>query len=152
MGVTITHALYKRLKNQGFLLKDVLEEGLKSLRAWRPETVDSGFALDLLEYHTTALGTAESRSRDALVARYAHRADVLDESLRLCEQAYLLIASEPARDGAPSDASPTPVAPTHRSAATRLGHDTLAPLVRERFRASVAPAQRARRLLENRAA
>ena len=42
--------------------------------------------------------------------------------------------------------------PTHREPPpTRLGHDTLAPLVRERFRMSMASAQRARRLLENRA-
>jgi hypothetical protein len=41
--------------------------------------------------------------------------------------------------------------PDTQPRSTRLAHDLLAPLVQHRFRLSLAPGQRARRLLENRA-
>ena len=129
-GAAFTSSLY----NRPILLNEVLDEGLKSLKDWRPDVVESGFALDLLEYHTTPLGTSETRTRDELAARYPGRVDVLDECLRLCEASYLLIPAE-----------------TGSSAAKRLGHDTLAPMVREHFQLSAADGQRHRRLLENRA-
>jgi len=151
-GASFTPALYDRLKDEGFLLNDVLDEGLKKLKAWRPDVVDSGFALDLLEYHTTPLGTAETRTRADLLIRYGHRANVLDECLRLCESSYLLIPAETRPGDAVAALPPEADAPGREPVPTRLGHDTLAPLVRERFRASMAPGQRARRLLENRAA
>ena len=69
-GTAFTHAAYARLKDQGFVLEDVLGEGLKALKVWRADVVDSGFALDLLEYHTTPFGTAETRSRADLLERY----------------------------------------------------------------------------------
>ena len=76
---------------------------------------------------------------------------MLDECLRICEKSYLLIPAETKPEGVAPATEPSPE-PTHREPPpTRLGHDTLAPLVRERFRTSLAPAQRARRLLENRA-
>jgi hypothetical protein len=126
-----------------------LDEGLKALAAWRPELVDSGFALDLLEHHTTSMDTAEARTRAELHVRYPHRDDVLDECLRILEESSLLIPAE-TRWEADAVATPTD-RPRPDVAATRLGHDTLAPLVREMFRTSDAPGQRARRLLEDRA-
>ena len=148
-GASFTGDLYDGLKDRGFLLKDVLDEGLKALAAWRPELVDSGFALDLLEHHTTSMDTAEIRTRADLLARYPHQADVLGECLRILQKSYLLIPAE-TRWEADAPATP-PDQPRPDAAATRLGHDTLAPLVREMFRTSVAPGQLARRLLENRA-
>ena len=68
-GASLTPALYDRLKDEGFLLNDVLDEGLKKLKAWLPDVVDSGFALDLLEYHTTPLGTAETHTRADFLKR-----------------------------------------------------------------------------------
>src|SRR5262249_14805613 len=35
-GVAFTHELYDRLKRKGYLLKDVVDESLKALAAWRP--------------------------------------------------------------------------------------------------------------------
>ena len=64
----------------------------------------------------------------------------LDDLLRTLEEKYLLIETEGRAE---------PSAP--RVAATRLAHDTLAPVVRREFQESTAPGQRARRLLENRA-
>jgi hypothetical protein len=148
-GAEFTSDLFDRLKDRGFLLKDVLDEGLKALAAWRPELVESGFALDLLEHHTTSMDTAEARTRAELRVRYPHRAELLEEWLRILQRSYLLI---PAETRWQADAAATPTDPPRPdAAATRLGHDTLAPLVREMFRTSVAPGQRARRLLENRA-
>src|SRR3954447_15325713 len=67
---------------------------------------------------------------------YGHRLDVLDGLIARCKDQYLLI-----------DAEPLPGQPGRP---TRMAHDLLAPLVLQRFRISVAPGQRARRLLENR--
>jgi hypothetical protein len=147
-GARFTGDLYDRLRDRGFLLGDVLAEGLKALAAWRRELVDSGFALDLLEHHTTSMDTAETRTRPDLLARYPHRADVLEACLRILQRSYLLIPAE-TRWEAETAATPTD-RPRPDAAAIRLGHDTLAPLVREMFRTSLAPGQRARRLLENR--
>ena len=125
--------LYDSLQRQGLLLDDFLKQQLAALRSWRADVVDSGLVLDLLEYHTTPLGTAEQRTRAELDQHYAHQAALLDSPLEQCKDLYLLIEWQPA---------PTP--------ATRLTHDTLAPLVQQLWRASVAPGQRARRVLKNR--
>jgi len=130
-------ALYESLKSEGYLLKDVLDAGLKAIGRWNPVVGKSGLALDVLAYHTTELGTAAQRTRAELEQRYAHHADALDGLLGRFKDNYLLVEAEPHPD------SPT------RS--TRLAHDLLAPLVQQRFRLSVAPGQRACRLLENRA-
>ena len=58
-------ALYESLKSEGYLLKDVLDEGLKAIGRWKPDVESSGLVLDLLAYHTTDLGTAAQRSRAA---------------------------------------------------------------------------------------
>src|SRR5262249_23758180 len=104
------------------------------LRAWRPEVVDSGLVLDLLFFHTTDLGTAESRSAAEVAERYGTRPEV-PELVGLCKDGYLL--AEAREDGVPLDL------PT-----TRLAHDTLAPLVRRRFESSELPGQRALRILQ----
>jgi WD40 repeat protein len=148
MGASFTHALYEHLKRHGVLLKDVLDQGLEALAAWRPELVRSGLAIDLLEHHTTSMDTAETRTRGDLLARYPHRADALEESLRVLENSYLLVPAE-TRLEVETDTLLTDQTRSELST-TRLGHDTLAPLVRDKFRKSDAPGQRARRLLENR--
>jgi len=130
-------ALYESLKAEGYLLKDVLDEGLKAIGRWYVVVEESGLALDVLVYHTTDLGTASQHTRAELDQRYAHQADALDGLLGRCKDQYLLIEAESR--------------PGEVAGSTRLAHDLLAPLVQQRFRLSVAPGQRARRLLENRA-
>jgi hypothetical protein len=139
VGGNYTRALYDRLYDQGILLQDVLNNGLKALERWNVDVVESGLALDVLAYHATDQATAETRSLVDLMARYAHRADVLDGLLGRCKEQYLLIEADAGTD------------PASRVPATRLAHDTLAPLVLASFRRSQAPGQRACRLLENRA-
>jgi len=134
--------LYNRLRDEGYLLRDVLEEGLKAVRQWQwhEDVESSGLALDVLVYHVTEFDTAAQRTRAELAARYPHRAEVLPGLLEKLKDGYLLIEAD-----ARSEPSAPPVP------ATRLAHDTLAPLVNARSRSSMAPGQRARRLLENRA-
>ena len=115
----------------------MLDEGLTAIGRWDPAVEESGLALDVLEYHTTDLGTAAQRTRAELDQRYSHQADTLDGLLGVFKDKYLVIEAEP-----------HPNSPTR---STRLAHDLLALLVQFRFRLSIAPGQRARRLLENRA-
>ena len=139
-----TVAGYRQLQADGFLLSDFLDQQLDKLRTGdgvgalegQPgaEQVDSGLALDLLACHTTPLLTAEQRDRQYLTEHYGHRTDVLPGLLQNMVDLYLLV------DGG------------GRGGATRLAHDTLAPLVRMRFDESDRPGQRARRVLENRGA
>ncbi len=108
--------------------------------SWHEDVESSGLALDVLVHHVTEFDTAAQRTRAELAARYPHRAELLSGLLDKLQYGYLLIEA---------DARPEPSAPAVPS--TRLAQDTLAPLVHARFRTSVSPGQRARRLLENRA-
>ena len=129
-------ALYIAVKEGGYGLQEFLNTQLGRLHSRHPGLVDSGLVLDILESHTTSLGTARSCDRADLRARYIHRAKVIDELIADCANLYLLVQLPP-----PATAE-----------TTRLAHDSLAPLIREKFQQSMAPGQRARRLLENRSA
>jgi hypothetical protein len=128
--------LYENLGRQGILLGDFLDRQLAALRSWRPESVDSGLVLDLLEYHTTPFGSAMVRSGQDLERSYTHTGPGLPELVQRVKDLYLLVDA-----GKVGDQS---------QLVTRLAHDTLAPLVRERFDRSDRPAQRAWRILRNR--
>jgi len=130
--------LYDDLRKNFKALDDFLRQQFEALWQWNSEVVDSGLALDVLAYHTTRLGTAEQRTVEQLAQEYRHRQEVLPEFINRCKQEYVLV--DPSGDQ-PEAAQNT---------ATRLAHDTLAPLVRQRFDDSDKPGQRARRILENR--
>jgi hypothetical protein len=130
-----TRSLYASLQRDGLLLGDFLDQQLTRIGDRTPEFLSSGLALDVLAFHTTPLLTTPLRSRDELLKAYAHRASDLLPLLRLCGELYLLTDT----------AADTALA----GGATRLSHDTLAPLVRARFDDSVMPGQRTRRLLES---
>ncbi len=123
-----TIAAYQDLRKDGILMEDFLEEQLAKCRSWRPEIVDSGLALDLLNYHTTSLGTAETHDLAEIRARYAHRQDVLDDLVSKLKELYLL-----------TDAG---------AEMTGLAHDTLAPLVKQMIRNSDQPGHRALRIIQ----
>ncbi|MBP9070700.1 MAG: SUMF1/EgtB/PvdO family nonheme iron enzyme [Caldilineaceae bacterium] len=133
---TFSIALYQEMKRNGILLNDFLEQQMAQLQQQQPGLVESGLALDLLNFHTTPLGTARERTQVELATEYAHLADVLPALATALQDLYLLTDVAALRpDQAPS---------------TRLAHDALAPLVRDRFARSTAPGQQARRILENR--
>ena len=131
-----TRDRYLTLKRDGILLGDFFDQQLHALEQWRPEVVQSGLALDVLAFHTTPKGTAAQCTAEELQIRYVPNGQVIADLVEECKKGYLL-----------SDISSTQLAPTD---GTRLGHDTLAPLVRERFDESDRPGQRARRILESR--
>ncbi len=141
-----TVELYRRLKRSGILLDDFLEEQLAELKVWRRELVESGLALDLLAHHTTPLGTAETRQAAEVVERYGGRPEVV-ELLGQCNDRYLLSGTARVQEGALIGNSDDP----DDKGATRLAHDTLAPLVRRRFEISDLPGQRALRIAQQRA-
>jgi hypothetical protein len=131
-------ALYQDLKRRGILLGDFLDQQLEQLSLMHPTESSSGLALDVLAYHTTALGTAEQRGANELKLEYGNR-DGLEGLLQALKDLYLL--AEASGDGEmPEGGWPT-----------RLSHDTFAPVMRQLFDRSDKPGQRARRILENRA-
>ncbi|MFO0904139.1 MAG: CHAT domain-containing protein [Pirellulales bacterium] len=130
--------LYQALQRHGILLGDFLRQQLEMAEQRMPQAARSGFLLDLLAAHTTDLGTSAQLARDELAQWYdaQARSGLLDEVLRLCQEAYLL--SQLGRSAEKTESR------------TSLMHDTLAPLVRERHDKSDLPGQRARRILDSR--
>lgn len=124
---------YIDLKEEGVYLGDFFDQQMEKLRAWEQEierqVESSGLALDILNYHTTPLATAQSHRLEELRALYQHNEDILQDLLRKFKEEYLLTDVERQQ--------------------TSLAHDTLAPVVHQRIRSSDYPGQRALRILEN---
>ena len=95
-------ALYESLKADGYLLEDVLRDGLQAIGRWNSDVESSGLSLDVLAFHTTDLGTAAQHSRAELDGRYAHRADALPGLVAQCKDHYLLIEAEPQSGSGPT--------------------------------------------------
>ncbi len=92
---TFDTELYQSLHRNGILLDDFLRQQTDQIRVQLPRAVDSGFLLDLLEFHTTAIGTSAEHSLSVLEAIYAEQAKsgMLSQTLALCEELYLLTFS-----------------------------------------------------------
>src|SRR5260370_36739616 len=121
------------LKGEGGVRGDFLDQQLEGVKANAAEWVDSGLALDVLAFHTTPLLTAKERSREELLTTYKHRAGDIPALVQ--EMPRLFLPSDTSRDD--------------EQRATRLCHDTMAPLGRQRYDKSETPAQRARRINES---
>ncbi len=123
---------YETLRQSGILLSDFFAEQMAHIQAWEAEISQkvgsSGLALDVLNYHTTLLGTAESRTLDELRRLYQHQSDVLNDLVHKFQELYLLTDVDGERTG--------------------LAHDTLAPIVQQQMKASDKPGQRALRILQ----
>jgi hypothetical protein len=134
---TFDRPLYVALKEKGYELDKVLDQQLAAIGEEDQEAVLSGLILDLLDFFTTPLGTAAGHARGEVHARYPRQdASRLDGLLRRCQDRYLLVETGVG---------------TGRDVSYRLVHDTLAPLVRDRFQRSLDLGPRARRTLEKRA-
>lgn len=141
---SLRSADYCELQRAGLLLDDFVSEELEVLRAADARAVDSGLVLDLLNYHTTPFASTASRSGADLRARYGDRPE-LDAIVERCTRGHLLMRSTlPAAEHGDGDGGVM-------RTATRLAHDTLAPLIRNRHEQSLRPGQRAARILEQRA-
>lgn len=132
---SFTLAMYDELRGEGLALSDFVDRQLDALRLTHAEASVSGLALDLLFRHTTPRGTAVARSYDALQELYAHCWPDVRALIERCVSLYLLL---PYTNG-----HGEPVG-------GRLVHDTLAPIIRNRYQQSKAPGQAAARLLEAR--
>jgi len=95
------------------------------------ELYDNGLTLDLLACLTTAGGTAAIRADEELRQRYACPPEELTAHLRLLENLQLV----------------TRISSRTDQPFTRLAHDALAPVIRQRFDESNLPAQRGHRIL-----
>jgi WD40 repeat protein len=121
---------YQQLKKEGILMNDFFHQQMAIFRAWSPSEEVSGFALDILNYHTTLLGTAGSRRIEDIKNHYAHRIEMVEPILQKFQELYLLSAFS--------------------RTVTGLAHDTLAPVIQIEYRSSDRSGQRAARVLENR--
>lgn len=128
---TFTVELYQGLRREGILLDDFYFQQMEKLRGWAQEVEMSGFALSILQFHTTRLGTAGSRHIDEIRKRYKHREKDIDTLIEKFKELYLL--NESGKN------------------VTGLAHDTIAPLIQNEYRISERPGQRAARILDNKA-
>jgi len=135
--VRLTLASYENLKREVAHLDDFLRTQISTLPSEDHQHVVSGLVEDILEWHTTGFDTAKTRTRSELATHYTRIAPrELDGLLEHLTARYLL--TTPILD--PSDGSDR----------TRLAHDTLASVIRDLYRRSEKPGQRARRILESR--
>ncbi|MEO8396222.1 MAG: CHAT domain-containing protein, partial [Chloroflexota bacterium] len=131
-------ALYNRLSDDGLLVEDFLRQTLEKLKTtWKPEIYETGLPLDVLEYHTTILGTAEQHSETEIRTHYAHQPDLAVAVVNAFKERKIL-----------TDLFKNPLG--SKDSFSRLAHDALAPVVRREFQQSPKPGQRARRALERR--
>ena len=128
---------YQLEKARGNWLDEFVTQELKLLSRQHQELAASGLILDYLHAHTSEHGALELTGREVR-HRYSHLSGELP-TLREHALERRLLVEPPAEN--PDEASRD---------ATRLSHDTLAPLIRKRFDSSTAPGQVARRVLESR--
>ncbi len=128
-------SLYQDLKREGYLLNDFLEQQITNIKNWREDAVDTGLLLDILNFHTTPMGTATTWPFATLQEAYTHYQE-LPTLLQKTKELYLLVELT--------------TASKDDKKLTKLAHDTLAPLIRENFEQSDLPGQRAKRILESR--
>lgn len=129
--------LYKKIGQKGRLIERHLQQQIDEIgkiNDWGQKAYASGLILDVLYIHTTGLGTAGELSDDAFDHFYSHityRYKLINE----LKNRFLIVDLQ---SGSGLDGK----------IFTRLTHDTLAPLIRSKFRESVLPGQRARRILD----
>lgn len=122
-------AQYQQIKKDGIAMGEFFEQQMKELRNWQQEIVDSGLALDLLYFHTSRQGAADTSTLEALRRIYEHRQEAIKALVDKCKELYLLTESQQGQE------------------ATSLTHDTLASEVIKQYNTSDKPGQRASRIL-----
>lgn len=127
---------YYRLKKEGILLQDFLEQKIEELTINFKNAVESGLVLDILKYHTTTKGTSLARKLETIKIQYSHHEENMIALLEALIQQFLLV--KVVGDGYGKETLIT------------LAHDTLAPLVTEMYEQSDLPGPTAQRILTNR--
>ncbi len=122
--------LYDQLRNQGLLLSDFLDQRIRKIESVNSAYIKSGLTLDLLRFHCTSHGSAETKSLAQIKDAYTHTEFQIQDLLDLLTKEYLLVQTN----------TPTTT--------YQLAHDILAPVILEKYRNSRLPAQRAIRILK----
>jgi WD40 repeat protein len=140
---------FRTLKRQGLLMEDFFNQQMEKLGNWKKEVIDSGLALDVLNFHTTELNTACSRDIKEIRHTYSHRQDMIDGLVKQLINLYLLADVQPDEDETRSaHDSPSSDEIRKSEGKTRLAHDILAPIVIKKYNDSDKPGQRAARILK----
>ena len=126
-------ALYESLKAEGYLLKDVLDEGLKAIGRWNSggRAIRSGTRCARLSHDRPRHGRRRKPSRTGRALR-APSSLRFDGLLGRFKDHYLLIEAEPRPD------SPDPIDPTGPRPARALGPATVSAVGRPRSAGSPA--------------
>lgn len=124
---------YQELRQEGILMEDFYNQQMAVLENWEANCVSSGLALDVMMFHASSVMTADVRTKEELHQEYAENIQIIDELIQKMKELYLLSGVQ-----------------VENRTLTTLAHDTLAPIVHQHYRTSDYPAQRARRILENR--
>lgn len=128
---------FNQVESQGEEMEAYFDAQMQKVQDWRPEVVESGLALDILEYHITDLGTSKRCSMDDLRKRYHHLAveypgepDIVEQLINLLKSPEIFLLNDNGRGY------------------TSLPHDTLAPIVRRKYNRSRKLGQRSARILD----
>ncbi|HAS41363.1 MAG TPA: hypothetical protein DCS93_12835, partial [Microscillaceae bacterium] len=130
--------LYASLKREGLHLRDFLRQQLAKVaqdKTFAPYEAN-GLALDVLYFHTTSLGTANTRSSEAILGWYEGTPEERNVAPRLDWDQFIELLVKLRLLARQDDGS------------TSLGHDTLAPLVIEAYRKYEKPGPHATLVLE----
>ncbi|MCB0060710.1 MAG: CHAT domain-containing protein, partial [Caldilineaceae bacterium] len=149
------------LRRKRNYLESFLTDQLALLQASEPQLVESGLVLDVLYFHTSDIGVGSAIQRPPyeLKARYSDKIDLVHRLIEILRNQLSLLISVKhteldeltnAHVNGRSNGHDGSQANLRDGYATRLVHDALAPLVRQRFNQSDYPGQRARRILESR--
>jgi len=133
-----THQLYELVSSEtGLLLDDFITDQLKILASEQSSWVSTGLVLDVLSHFISTVTAADEKNIQTLKQQYSHIPD-FEVLLQRLQDLYLLTSNS---NDEVNDLS-------HFN--LRLAHDSLAPLLVQRYNSSQAEGQKARRILENR--
>lgn len=130
-----SESLYRQRQREGILLSDFLEREFKALEETQTETVRSGLLFDLLFFLTTKEQAAALQPVQKVLDRYQNQQGKIKKVIELLKDRYILLQTK----GNQGD----------ETTYLRLTHDTLAPIIRQKFLASELPGQQAIRILQN---
>lgn len=130
-----SEALYRQRQREGILLSNFLEREFKTLAANQAKSVQSGLLYDLLFFLITKNQTAALQPLQVVLDRYHNRQEEIKKLVASLKDAHIILQTQ---DNKNEDIK-----------YLRLSHDTLAPLLHQRFLTSELPGQQATRVLQN---
>ena len=133
--------MYQRLKKEGTTMSEFFDQQMEKLASkygGANEWIRSGLVQDILQLHTTDIGTAGSVRLWDMLNRYSIKAASLRKLIQELQDLSLLVQI---------GSSPQDQLEADKAYLTLLAHDTLAPVVIRAFNDSDLPGQRAARIL-----